>query len=234
MKKLLLFSLLNLTFLPLQPMGVEEQEKLADEAFIPLVQEENEAHASISRAVGGAEVDTSHAIGDEASRRWPLHDAAWRGNAIKVKLLLHKLHITMQWDQIDALDDAQNTPLHYAAMIGNVAVITELLNADADATIADNFNRTPLHIAAANGWVEAIEILCAQGYVDIDTEDLADHTPLQLAIIHGQVEAVDALLQAGAWTTAADERAALRYGQTEIAERLREWRSRWLVRCFFL
>ena len=57
--------------------------------------------------------------------------------------------------------------------------------------------RTPLHIAAANNDVQAIEILLTR-YAQIDSIDKNGQTPLQIAECHGAEDAVHSLMARGA------------------------------------
>ena len=94
-------------------------------------------------------------------------------------------------------------------------------------TFVDHFDRTTLHVAAANGQVEIIRTLLAEG-ADIEEQRISFRTPLHYAAENGQTEAVRALLEAGAnieaqifglWTSL---HLASRKGHAEVVKALLE------------
>ena len=91
---------------------------------------------------------------------------------------------------------AERTLLHEAASHGRSENVTFLLNNEASIFDRDVDRCTPLHLAAQNGHVTVIQMLCeAGGPVDL-TEEYC-RTPLHLACQEGHVEAVDVLLEYG-------------------------------------
>lgn len=60
-----------------------------------------------------------------------------------------------------------------------------------------NFQLTPLHLAALNGRVSAIELLIAKGSQAIDTSDSEGRTPIYLAATRGHAEVIETLVRLG-------------------------------------
>lgn len=97
------------------------------------------------------------------------------------------------------------TPLHLAALFGQVETATVLLDAGAD-MLAPSFNRNGglsidaavVGIAAGHGDLEVIRLLIARGCpVDAQASE-GDHTPLFSAAFFGNIEVVKFLLSVGA------------------------------------
>ncbi|KAM3406198.1 hypothetical protein ACQJBY_000323 [Aegilops geniculata] len=86
-----------------------------------------------------------------------------------------------------------------AAQLGDLYALGALLAADASlarrATLYDRLS--PLHIAAANGRLEALSMFLDRG-TQPDAVDRHKQTPLMLAAMHGKIGCVLKLLQAGA------------------------------------
>jgi len=60
----------------------------------------------------------------------------------------------------EAIDEAKQTPLHWAAAEGQVEIVRLLLTKfGADANATDSAGRTPLHMATINGHVEVARFL---------------------------------------------------------------------------
>jgi ankyrin repeat protein len=97
------------------------------------------------------------------------------------------------------------TPLHFAASMAGGDTVTAFLEAGADpgAQFARLFFTTPMHLAARDGNIEAIDALLAWG-VDIDIWESTEGTPLIYAAIFGQAETVQHLIDLGADINARD------------------------------
>src|SRR5690348_9090448 len=90
------------------------------------------------------------------------------------------------------VDRAGRTPLHYAAVAGDVGLVTELLVASADANAVDDDGWTPLHFAAQKGVAEIVRLLLEAGAA-VDPRDSQGNTPLGRAVFHsrGQGEIIE-------------------------------------------
>lgn len=93
--------------------------------------------------------------------------------------------------ELDARDtDTGRTPLHYAANVGDPALIDVLRRAGAKADDKDNEGNTPLHVAALDTQSRYIVnlMLLADGSVDARNDDKI--TPLMLAAAYNKNEEV--------------------------------------------
>ncbi|XP_028646653.2 ankyrin repeat domain-containing protein 7-like [Erpetoichthys calabaricus] len=86
--------------------------------------------------------------------------------------------------------------LHKAAMEGDLEKIRELLPRS-DINMRNGCNRTPLHVAAAEGHVDVVRLL-AEHKADLDLWDNHGETPLLTAIARQKRECVFVLLDLGA------------------------------------
>ena len=98
---------------------------------------------------------------------------------------------------VDARDEYQFTPLHWACRYGHMEKAMALIDMGADIDARDMKKHTPLHWACIHGHVEVAAALMDRG-ADIDTEDVDQYTPLRLACMYGHVEVVTALIDRGA------------------------------------
>lgn len=111
----------------------------------------------------------------------------------KEKTLQEKLNILLSNMQVDDLADTEltgpnvksclnNTPLHVAAVRGDIEAIEILLEAGADINAVGEGGYTPLHEAIAQGHVEAVRTFIAhRAAIDIDNED--GSSPYDFAIM---------------------------------------------------
>jgi len=76
----------------------------------------------------------------------------------------------------------QSTPLHVAAVRGDVAAIAALLDAGADIQSRGEQGYSPLHEAVEQGHIEAVRLLLERGASVTATND-DGHTPIQSAKI---------------------------------------------------
>jgi ankyrin repeat protein len=87
----------------------------------------------------------------------------------------------------------QSTPLHIAAIRGDVEAITALLDAGADIQSRGEHGYSPLHEAVEQGHIEAVRLLLERGASLIATSDDGS-TPIQSAQILKERE-IEALLK---------------------------------------
>lgn len=162
----------------------------------------------------------------------PVADAAMRGDAASVRVLLDKGQDVnaAQGDGMTALHWAASrgdsslamlllrrkasvsattrigafTPLHIAAQNGNAPIVRALLAAKADARALNENGVSVLHLAAMGGDSAIIRALIKAGADVNATEPAWGHTPLMVASDRGRVVAVRLLLANGAdWRRAA-------------------------------
>ncbi|WAR08526.1 ANK3-like protein, partial [Mya arenaria] len=99
-------------------------------------------------------------------------------------------------DKVDVNFQDQNglTALHYAAREYHHAAVQLLLENKAELDDIDGNKRTPLHIAAIKGNVEAAKLLLTSKKNGVDCEDGDGNTPLMLASKYGNEELIDFLI----------------------------------------
>ncbi|MBP7854775.1 ankyrin repeat domain-containing protein, partial [Candidatus Babeliales bacterium] len=98
---------------------------------------------------------------------------------------------------VNAVNDRQRTPLHYAAENNAVEFVDLLLKAGAKVNAVDIYQKTPLRDAANNEAIEVVDLLLKAG-ANVNAVDIYQKTPLHDAAINNAVEVVDLLLQNGA------------------------------------
>jgi len=105
--------------------------------------------------------------------------------------------------EINARDERNATPLHYAAGYAYGSVVQKLIDRGALINVIDKDRRTPLHWAAFYAkFTSATALLC--NYADIDSRDRDRRTPLHLAARVGCVKIINLLLDSGADINAID------------------------------
>ncbi|XP_049945581.1 ankyrin-3-like isoform X1 [Schistocerca serialis cubense] len=117
--------------------------------------------------------------------------AAKEGSVSKVRTLL------VVGADVEAKDENQQNPLHWAAARGHVEVARRLLEDEADVNARDRWQNTPLHQAAWNGHAPVVRLLAAS-FANHDASDESGNTPLHDAARRGHADAATALLEAGA------------------------------------
>ncbi|KAH9046347.1 hypothetical protein EDB83DRAFT_2317680 [Lactarius deliciosus] len=81
---------------------------------------------------------------------------------------------------VDAADDADRTPLHWASQGGYSDIARELVMRGAGVATKDQSFRTPLHLASYSGSAETVRLLIEHG-ADVALQDREHKTPLHLA-----------------------------------------------------
>ena len=87
--------------------------------------------------------------------------------------------------------------LHYAAELGDAAIVQALIDKEAEIEAKDALGKTPLHAAAYGGDKETIELLIAKG-ADTKAKDKDGQTPLHEATFRGGKETIELLIANGA------------------------------------
>jgi uncharacterized protein len=97
------------------------------------------------------------------------------------------------------VDRLGRTPLHYAALDGDVGLIRQLLASGSNPDAADDNGWTPLHFAAQNNAAVAIAALLTAGAA-VDARDAHGNTPLSTAVFNsrGSGEVIKLLRSHGA------------------------------------
>jgi ankyrin repeat protein len=97
------------------------------------------------------------------------------------------------------VDREGRSPLHYAALDGDLEVVRGAATAGADVNLQDRNGHTPLHLAAQQGQVEAAAALLASG-ARVDLEDRHGNQPLWTAVFNsrGDGRLIQMLLAHGA------------------------------------
>ena len=81
-------------------------------------------------------------------------------------------------------------PVHWASYRGQVQVLEQLYGGGWSLTARDSNGRTPLHYAAVNGQLAAVEWLVEKNSDLLHMQDKDGWTPLHYAAVQGQLEAV--------------------------------------------
>ncbi|KAF4465133.1 hypothetical protein FALBO_8023 [Fusarium albosuccineum] len=85
-----------------------------------------------------------------------------------------------------------NTPLHYAASVGNVYALNLLLRHGADVFAIDKYQSTALTVAARNGHLRVVKALINHG-VPIECRNVDGYTAMALAVGRGHLDVVKLL-----------------------------------------
>jgi ankyrin repeat protein len=153
-----------------------------------------------------------------------LNDAAafgknWKG---------YRLEQVLKHCDVNTKDVDQSTPLHAAALKGNLGAAMLLLGKGADVHAREMRNQTPLHFAARNGHDDLISLLVRAG-ADINAVDDGGKTALRCAAKRGHTKAVHTLAMLGARVNVLDSKkrnpyfCAMLQGQKRAACLLNEY-----------
>ncbi|KAK2745972.1 ankyrin repeat protein [Colletotrichum kahawae] len=124
----------------------------------------------------------------------PLFYAVIGGNADFIAWLLSVDEVEVSSKAVRSGD----TPMHIAAILGNMAGILSFIESDkANFDAKDRWGRTPLSTAAESGFVEIVKALVESDRVDINLSDKYGQTPLSHAAKQDQIEVVRFLLGTG-------------------------------------
>ena len=114
--------------------------------------------------------------------RSPLHAASSQGHPEIVEWLLDS-----SADPKFRRTSDFTTPLHTAALMGQVEVSRILLQREVDQNALDCRGRTPLHLASERGNIDIVRLLLEHG-VDVNAQDDSRSTALHLALAEDHID----------------------------------------------
>ena len=128
----------------------------------------------------------------DSDGKYPVHKACSSGKAALEKV---QLFVELSSQNIDRRDElSKQTPLHRAAVKGNVDVVEYLLKCGADINARDKRGETALHKAAFTNRADVLATLLARG-VPINEQDDEGHTALHVACSFACLDAIKVLTQ---------------------------------------
>ncbi|XP_031562772.1 transient receptor potential cation channel subfamily A member 1-like [Actinia tenebrosa] len=133
-------------------------------------------------------------------QRTCLHVAVWSDNEGTLDILLEDCLAL-----INSRDKECNTPLHYAALNGNLKMILKLLDSGADNNLGDDEDKLPIHLAAEVGDLECFKALFDINPESIHATDYRLRTPLYYAALENHTEVVSFLIENGAHVNIRDD-----------------------------
>ena len=101
------------------------------------------------------------------------------------------------FDLVNTESQSHDTPVHFAAKIGNVKILEMLIEASANLTIFNTKKWTPLMTASANGHLDCVKVLIEKGKCDPLLKNKQGKHALIYAIINGHIDIVSYLLRIG-------------------------------------
>ncbi|XP_061451504.1 ankyrin repeat domain-containing protein 12 isoform X2 [Rhineura floridana] len=101
-----------------------------------------------------------------------------------------------QKDKVNKRNERGETPLHTAAIRGDIKQVKELISQGANVNVKDFAGWTPLHEACNAGYYDVAKVLIAAG-ADVNTKGLDDDTPLHDSASSGHRKIVKLLLRHG-------------------------------------
>eukprot|EP00753_Platysulcus_tardus_P004221 PLAT12525.33.p1 GENE.PLAT12525.33~~PLAT12525.33.p1 ORF type:complete len:899 (-),score=435.88 PLAT12525.33:1405-4101(-) len=100
--------------------------------------------------------------------------------------------------ELETATAEDGTALCMAANVGCVNIMEALIAAGADVNATTEDKRSPLYLAAAGGFLDAVELLLGIEAVELDLASTSGKTPLFIAAERGLTQVVKLLLDAGA------------------------------------
>lgn len=124
---------------------------------------------------------------------------------------------------VNKKDHLEYSPLHYAAIGGDIKIINLLILAKATIDVRDRYNYTPLHYAVKESKIEVVKKLVLLK-ANIEARNNDHGTPLNIAVQNGFVHTVNFLILAKAAINDQSEMTSLhwaaRNGHSKIADLL--------------
>jgi len=177
---------------------------LTSGACIPLVHADQDALGQLYNAITYEDVPKAKAAlaagidwtsDGKTDHQWStLHFAVGHTSSYGIEIL--KLLLANKAD-VNARAEYRETPLHFAARIGNTVAVKLLIQHRADVNAQRRDRKTPLHLAASNGHVEVVRLL-VENKADVNARDLYKNTPLMCAVVAKHKEVETFLRQRGA------------------------------------
>lgn len=99
--------------------------------------------------------------------------------------------------KIGPVDTTEDTSLHRAATIGDIARVRELAGRENMLDAKNRWGSTPLHRASLWGHLDVVKAL-VEARANINSKDMYDNTPLHFAIVSGKFEIAEYLIGKGA------------------------------------
>ena len=118
--------------------------------------------------------------------------------------------VRRRMDGMSARDEAGNTSLHAAVRERDADAVKSLLEAGANAGVANKAGESPLHLAAAAGDLRIVKLLAATTTASVNQHGPEGLTPLHLAVQAGSLALVQTLCE----TYAADVSCQSNAGET--------------------
>ncbi|KAL5265822.1 hypothetical protein ACHWQZ_G006498 [Mnemiopsis leidyi] len=96
------------------------------------------------------------------------------------------------------LDKFQNTPLHFAAELGHLGCLRELLDFKFEINAQNEDDKCPLHLAAERGKLKCVQELVKADKATLEDKDDYGNQPLHYAALNGHVDTTIYLCDMGA------------------------------------
>lgn len=98
---------------------------------------------------------------------------------------------------VNAEDNAVDTPLHYVSLNGNLDVVKLLIDKGANVNAENSVKTIPLHYASTNGYLDVVKLLIHKG-ANINAKNSHGNIPLHEASESGHLDIVKLLIYKGA------------------------------------
>ena len=174
-------------YIEVEPADVNVQDNHYD---TPLHEACNRGNLAIVKELlnHGADVDIRN--DDEEI---PLHTACKEGFVEIVKEILRRNHDRAK-ELVEARDNTFNTPMHFAVESGDLETVKVLLLYRANPSVSNDSEVVPMHLAAAQGYIDIARVLLE---CDDFCKDLLDdqlQSPLHYSAKNNQVSMIKFLI----------------------------------------